>query len=159
MLIRGCHSSILGRIYDSLVVPSPGETVPFGVIFDAVLYVRVRRFDEPAKSGGVYRHSRPELYMAHELAGALQQAGGVRQRRALKETYVYVRREYVDIAEGRISQTGDRTTVMQGFQNFVPACPHHLKPVARDGSQFTGMRVEPRINGGIAFDSTVESQQ
>jgi hypothetical protein len=29
----------------------------------------------------------------------------------------------------------------------------------RDGSQFTSMLIHPRIDGGIAFDSTVESQQ
>jgi hypothetical protein len=28
-----------------------------------------------------------------------------------------------------------------------------------DGSQFTSMLIHPRIDGGIAFDSTVESQQ
>jgi len=29
----------------------------------------------------------------------------------------------------------------------------------RDGSQFTSMLIHPGIDGGIAFDSTVESQQ
>src|SRR6266404_718676 len=43
--------------------------------------------------------------MAHELDGALQQAGRIRQRCAMKEPNVYVRSEYIDVAEGRISQT------------------------------------------------------
>jgi hypothetical protein len=51
--------------------------------------------------------------MAHELAGALKQASRIRQRCALKESYVYVRSEYVDVAKGRISQTCGRTAVMQ----------------------------------------------
>src|SRR5882762_95835 len=38
--------------------------------------------------------------MAHELAGALQQAARIRQRCAVKEPHVYVRSEYIDVAEG-----------------------------------------------------------
>src|SRR5271168_5168271 len=97
--------------------------------------------------------------MAHELAGALQQAGRVGQRCALKEPHVYVRSEYIDVAEGRISQTYNRTAVMQDLPNFVPAFSHHLKPLMRDGSQFICMPFHPRIYGGVPLDSAVESQQ
>ena len=48
---------------------------------------------------------------------------------------------------------------MQKLPDFVPALSHHLKPLMRDGSQFTGMLFHPRINGGIPLDSAVESQQ
>src|SRR6201993_455199 len=75
--------------------------------------------------------------MAHEPACALQQAGRVRQRCAVKESHVYVRSKYIDVAEGRISQTCDRTAVMQKLPDFVPAFSHHLKPLMRDGSQST----------------------
>src|SRR5881396_2064144 len=97
--------------------------------------------------------------MAHELAGALQQAGRIRQRCALKEPHVDVRGEYIDIAEGRITQTCNRTAVMQKLPDFVPALSHHLKPLLRDGSQFTRMLFHPRIDSGIPLDSAVESQQ
>src|SRR3974390_121916 len=97
--------------------------------------------------------------MAHELAGALQQAGRIWQRGAMKEPHVDVRGEYIDIAEGRISQTCNRTAVMQKLPDFVPALSHRLKPPMRDGSQFTGMLFHPRIDGGIPLDSAVESQQ
>src|ERR1700736_7023396 len=97
--------------------------------------------------------------MAHELAGALQQAGRIRQRRAVKEPHVYVRSEYIDVAEGRVSQTCHRTAVMQKFPDFVPAFSHDLKPLMRDRSQFTCMVFHPRIDGGISLDSAVESQQ
>src|SRR5215467_1403798 len=97
--------------------------------------------------------------MAHELASALQQAGGIRQRCAVKEPHVYVRSEYIDIAEGRISQTCNRTAVMQKLPEFVSAFSHHLKPPTRDGSQFTCMLFHPRINGWIPLDSAIESQQ
>src|SRR5580693_6723901 len=48
---------------------------------------------------------------------------------------------------------------MQKFPDLVPASSHHLKPLMRDRSQLTCMLIDPRIDGGIAFDSTIESQQ
>jgi len=48
---------------------------------------------------------------------------------------------------------------MQKLPDFVPALSHRLKPLVRDGSQFTGMLFHPRIDGGIPRDSAVESQQ
>src|SRR5271170_3707181 len=127
--------------------------------FDARLYIPVRRIDEFAQGCGVCERSRSQLHMAHELAGALQQAGRIRQRCALKEPYVYVRSEYIDVAERRISQTCNRTAVMQELPDFVPTFSHHLEPPVRDGPQFTCMLFHPRINGWIALDSAVESQQ
>src|ERR1700676_4118084 len=97
--------------------------------------------------------------MAHELAGALQQAGRIWQRCAVKEPHVYVRSEYVDVAEGCISQTCNRIAVMQKPPNFVPPFSHYLKPLVRDASQFTSMLFHPRIDGGIPFHGSVESQQ
>src|SRR4029077_783656 len=94
-----------------------------------------------------------------ELARTLQQVSRIRQRCAVKEPQVYVPSENIDVAEGRISQTCHRTAVMQKFPDFVPAFSHHLKPLMRDGSQFTCMLFHPRINGGIPLDSAVESQQ
>src|SRR5271154_534841 len=97
--------------------------------------------------------------MTHELARALQQARRIRQCRAVKEPHVYVRGEYIHIAEGRISQACNRIAVMQKLPDFVPALSHHLKPLMRDDPQFTRMLVHPRIDGGIPLDSAVESQQ
>src|SRR5712692_10186146 len=97
--------------------------------------------------------------MAHELASALQQAGRIRKRCAMKEPHVDVRSEYIDIAEGRISQTCNRIAVMQKLSDLVPALSHHLKPLMRDGSRFTCMLFHPRIDGGIPLESAVESQQ
>jgi hypothetical protein len=77
----------------------------------------------------------------------------------LKEPDVYVRSEYIDVAEGRIAQACNRTAVMQDLTDFVSAFSHHLNPLLRDGSQFTSMLFHPGIDGGIAFDGTVESQQ
>ena len=128
-------------------------------VFDARLYIRVRRIDEPAQLCGVCGRSRSQLHMAHELARALQQARRIPQRCAVKEPHIYVRSEYIDVAEGRISQTCNRTAVMQKLPDFVPAFLHHLKPLMRDGSQSTCMLFHPRIDGWIPLDSAVESQQ
>src|SRR5258707_6151180 len=97
--------------------------------------------------------------MADELASALQQVSRIGQRCAVKEPHVYMRIEYIDVAEGRISQTYNRAAVMQKLPDFVPAFSHYLKPLVRDGSQFTCMHFHPRIDGGIPLDSAVESQQ
>src|SRR5271170_2293554 len=75
------------------------------------------------------------------------------------KTHVYVRSEYIDVAEGRISQTCNWTAVMQELSNFVPALSHDLKPLMRDDSQFTFMLFHPRVDGGIPPHSAVKSQQ
>src|SRR5215469_6440275 len=97
--------------------------------------------------------------MAHILAGAFEQASRIRQRCALKESYVYVRREYVDVAKGGISQTCGGTAVMQKLPHFVPALSHHLKPVLGDGPQFPGMLFHPTIDARIPLDRALQSKQ
>jgi len=94
--------------------------------------------------------------MTHELAGALQQAGRIRERCAVKKPHVYVRDEYIDVAEGRIPQTCNRTAVMQKLPDLVPAFSHQFEPVARDISPFACMAVKPGINGRVALDRSVE---
>jgi len=127
-------------------------------VFDARLYIRVGRIDEPTQLCGVCGRFRAQLHMAHELAGALQQAPRIPQRCTVKEPHIYVRSEYIDVAEGRIAQTCNRTAVMQKLPDFVPAFSHHLKPLMRDGSQSTCMLFHPCIDGWIPLDSAVESQ-
>jgi len=97
--------------------------------------------------------------MSHELAAALQQAPRIPQRCTVEEPHVNVRSEYIDVAEGRISQTCHRTAIMQELPNFIPALSHDLKPLLRYRSQFTGMLFHPPIDGGIPLDSSIESQQ
>src|SRR5712671_1833417 len=77
----------------------------------------------------------------------------------MKEPHIYVRSEYIDVAEGRISQTCNRAAVMQKLPDFVAAFSHYLKPLMRDGCQFTCMLFHPRIDGGIPLDSAVQSKQ
>src|SRR5690349_10276839 len=97
--------------------------------------------------------------MAHELAGALQQARRVRQRCSVKEPDVYVRSEYIDVPEGGVSQASNRTAVMQKLPDLVPALSHDLKPLLRDGSQFACMLYHPSVDAGVPLDRSIESQQ
>src|SRR5258708_18047174 len=48
----------------------------------------------------LFRSPQSQLHVAHKLAGPLQQAGRIRQRCAVKEPHVYVRGEYIHVAEG-----------------------------------------------------------
>lgn len=128
-------------------------------VFQTRLYVGVRRLDEHAERCGVSGGSRSQLHMAHKLAGTLQQAGRIVKRCAVKESHVDVRSEYIDGGEGHIAQACNRATVMQDLADFIATFPHDLKPLPGDHSQFIFMRVHPRIDSGIAFNGTVESQQ
>jgi hypothetical protein len=69
-----------------------------------------------------------------------------------------MRLENVDVAEGRVSQTGNRAAVMQKLPDFVTAFSHQLKPLMRDSSQFTRMFFHPRIDGWVPLHSAIESQ-
>src|SRR5215469_11402382 len=77
----------------------------------------------------------------------------------MKEPHVCVRSEHIDVTERRISQTRNRAAVVQKLADFVAAFSHHVKPPARDVPQFTWVLLQPRIDRGIALDSSVESQQ
>src|ERR1700735_3499406 len=97
--------------------------------------------------------------MPHKLTGALQQVRRTRQPSTATEPDIHVRSEHVDVSEGRISQTCHRTAVMQKLPHFVAASPHHVKPLMRDGSPIPPLLFHPRIDGRIALDSAVESQE
>src|ERR1051326_7763234 len=97
--------------------------------------------------------------MAHRLAVALQQPRRIGQRCAMKKAHIDVRREYIDVAERRISQTRNRTAVMQKLQDFVSAMSHHFEPTMRDGAQFAWMPFHPGVDCRIPPHSAVESQE
>src|SRR6202051_3043022 len=77
----------------------------------------------------------------------------------MEESKVSVRREYIDVGKGRISQTCRWTAVVHKLADFVSAFSYHLKPPMRAVSQFTCVLFHPRIDGGIALDTAVQSKQ
>src|SRR5689334_12033062 len=70
-----------------------------------------------------------------------------------------MRGEDIDVAEGRVSEACDRTTVMQKLPDLVPAFSHHLKPPVRDSAQLPCVLSHPRLDRGIFLDSTVEAEE
>ena len=57
-------------------------------VLNTCLDIRVRGLDELPERCGVGGRSRSQLHMAHELAGALQQAARIGQRCAVKEAHI-----------------------------------------------------------------------
>jgi hypothetical protein len=48
---------------------------------------------------------------------------------------------------------------MHNLADFVSAFSYYFEPVMRNRAQFTGMRFHPRIDGGIARDTAVQSEE
>src|SRR5437762_2739857 len=102
--------------------------------------------------------------MAHGFAIALQHAIRIGQCGAVKEPDVYVRGEYIDVAEGGVSQTCNRTAVMQQLPDFdIAQCTakhrHELRtPFYSYGERpsfsssiawVLAWRLPARANGGV----------
>src|SRR5215831_7624912 len=97
--------------------------------------------------------------MSHELAGAFEQSGGVWQRCAMEESDVYVRHEYIDVAEWCVSQAGGWTTIVQKLADFISALSHDIKPMPCNVSKRAGMLLHLGIDGARALDRAIEAQK
>jgi hypothetical protein len=93
--------------------------------------------------------------MANELAGTLQQADRIRQRCAVKEPTFTREVNTLTYPKGASPRHYHRNRHSRSRLRIFAS----LKPLMRDCSQFTSMLFHPRIDGGMAFDNTVESQQ
>src|SRR5215510_2080747 len=103
----------------------------------ARLYIRIRFIDQLTQRCGVHSGSGFQLYMAHMLTAALQQACRIRQLCAMEKPYVYVSCECIDVAEWRIPHARNRTSVMHKLPKLVSTLSHDAKPLRSDRSQFT----------------------
>ncbi len=137
---------------------NPAEGSSELAVLDARLDIGVRRLNEAGKGLIIDGDSGFEFYVAHELAGALQQAEWIGQRGTVKEPQVDVRSEDIDVAKGRISETGNRTTVVHELADLVAAIAQRLKPVTRDRSQGACAFVQPPVDGRVVLDSAVKSE-
>ena len=97
--------------------------------------------------------------MAHELARAFQQAPGIGNLGATKESDIDVSPEGIDIGKCRIAYSRGRMAIMQQLQNIVAAVTHDIEPAPCDRRQFTRMVAHPDLDGWIPPDRTVEPQK
>src|SRR5262245_17423065 len=74
-------------------------------------HIRIGGFDELPKSDGIDFTIGPEIHMAHEFAGAFEQAVGIGKLGAAEEADVDVSREGIDIPESRVTYTGRRMAI------------------------------------------------
>ena len=107
----------------------------------------------------IRRHIRRELYVPHEFAGALQDSGRIRQRRALKESNIHVCREHVDVGKRRIAQAGGGHTIMHDLADIIAALAHHFKPLAGNVAEFPALLLEPCFDGGVSLESAAQSEE
>lgn len=87
----------------------------------AALHVEVGRFDQLPRRRGVNLAFRSELYMAHELSAAFQQAARIGKFGAQKEPDIDMRREDIDMAERCIAYTRGRMAVMKQLPDILTA--------------------------------------
>src|SRR5262245_65303348 len=97
--------------------------------------------------------------MAHELAGAFQQALGISKLGATKEPDIDVGFEGIDVGERRITYTRGRMAIMQQLSNIASAVAHDRKPALRDRPQFIRVLLHPDLDSGIALDRTGKPQK
>src|SRR5262245_32366617 len=97
--------------------------------------------------------------MAHALACAFEQAGGIREHGAVVEADICMRLERIDIPKRGVSHTSDRASVVQELADVGAAAAHALKP----GPCHHPVRIDeagkPILDPGIPPHRAVEPQQ
>ena len=88
-------------------------------------------FNEVAQSVNIQVFAGAQLHMTHALPSTFEQAGGIREHRAIVEADTRMSLERVDIPERRVTQACDGTTIVQEFSNIGAAAAHALKPHPR----------------------------
>jgi hypothetical protein len=120
------------------------------------LHIRVCRLDKSDKSRRIDIAIRPELYVAHVLAGTFQQARRIREFGAMEKSDIDMRFERVDIGEGGISDARSWVAVMQQFVYIISTIADNVEPKSCDSAQFTGMLAHPGIDCRISPNRTGE---
>src|SRR6185295_9622849 len=98
------------------------------VRLQTLLHVDIRGMDHLAQRRIVNRLTRPELDVAHELAGAFEQAVRIGKFGSKKKPDIDVSPERVGVGECRVSHTCGWMTVMQQLTHIVSTTAHDLEP-------------------------------
>src|SRR5262249_57989447 len=112
-------------------------------VSEASLDVCVGGYDQVAQSLKVQFLAREQLHVAHALARAFEQAGGIREHCAIVEADIRMSLECVDISKRRVPHTSDRTSVVQELADIGAAATHALKPCPRHQSERIGELRKP----------------
>ena len=100
----------------------------------------------------IHLHTRPQLHVAHVLAGAFEQAGGVGEGCAVEEADARVGGEGVDVGEGGVADAGGGHAVVQRLADVVAAGAHALEPGLDHQPERIGDVFEP---GGTCADDRI----
>jgi len=99
------------------------------------------------------------LHVTHKLACAFQQTLRIGNFGTAKEPDIHVRFEGIDVPECSLSYTGRRMLIMQEFSHIVSTLTHNLKPMLRDYTQVSCVRLHPCLDGWITLNRTGEPQE
>src|SRR5262245_48240461 len=119
---------------------------------EASLDVVVGDCDQVAQSRNVQFFAGAQLHMAHALARAFEQAGGIREHCAIEEADIRMSLECVDIAKRRVLHTNDRASVVQELADIGTAATHALKPCPGHQAKRIGEVGKPSLYLRIASD-------
>jgi hypothetical protein len=86
----------------------------------------------------------------HALAGALQKAGRVIERRAVEEADIHVRTEGNHLAKRRTVDTCGGMAVMQKLANVRSAAAHLFEPQPGERSQLVISLGKPGVNARVS---------
>src|SRR5688500_3442980 len=117
---------------------------------------RVRGLDQRAERLAVDFVARPQLHVAHVLAGSLEQSRGIRKLCAQEKAHVHVRRERIDVAERGVAYAGGGMAVVQQLAHVVAARAHAFEPRARDLPELAGAALEPCLNRRVSPERSRE---
>jgi hypothetical protein len=70
-----------------------------------------------------------------------------------------VRSEYVDVAEGRVTDTDSGVPIVQELGDVLPAVAHHRKPLARDGAKRWLARIKPPVDLRLVLCRAIEPKK
>src|SRR5665213_4266714 len=130
-----------------------------GSVSEAQPDVAVGGHDEFAQGVGVHGPRPAELHVPHALAGAVQKAGRIVERRPEEEAHIHMRAEGVDVPKGRVSHARRGMAIVQKLANVRAATAHLFKPWLGDPSHlFIGLG-KPSLDAGVSPNGAREPEE
>ncbi len=102
--------------------------------------------------GDIDRLAPAQFHVSHALAGALQEAGRIVQRRPVEEADIHVSGEGVSVAERSVLHARYGMPGVQEFANGRAAPAHPFKPWLDHAAQLVVRRGEPGVDAGVSPD-------